>query len=107
MTTDYIDPSTLPEPYHDFIVYGGFTEPETGKNFVVIRIPRGRLAWVREVHPAINRLVRGWFPAKAKDRLWYVDGESLFKEGEPRLWDTRGLLKFEWTKEEGLVRRTQ
>lgn len=33
------------EPWHVFMVYGAFTDPATGQNFIVVRRKSGRCPW--------------------------------------------------------------
>ena len=85
-------------PYVDFIVYGDFTEPTKGVNFIVVRRPSGRFPFQKKLVPAIEKLIRPWFPADAtsrRDRLWNVDGDPL-RPGQPMLWQTKVARRFEW-----------
>ena len=82
-------------PWVVFIVYGSFIEPIKGHNFVVVRMPVGRQPWKKKIVPAIHRLVSPWFP-KGNDHRWNVDGESVMRPGERRLWDTKIAPRYEW-----------
>ena len=107
--------------YMAFSVYGTFTEPEKGVNFVIIRTkPSKRDAFPRKLETAINALVQPWY--KEEDRhhdknrkrygssetkcWWNVDGEGVVyvkPDGvtleSPRLWDTKAAIRFEWDGE--------
>lgn len=88
------------EPWDVFTVYGSFTEPTKGKNFIIIRIPSGRVPWAKKIAPAINRLIGPWMHAglKGHDRFWGVDGEHVIRLGDKRLWDcTESTIRYEWS----------
>ena len=59
------------------MVYGAFTDPATGRNFIVVRMPDGRTPWVKKIAPAIARLVRPWMGERNPEGWcgWGVDGE--------------------------------
>lgn len=88
-----------------FIVYGSFTEPTMGKNFIVVRMPEGRVPWSKKIVPAIHRLVSPWFN-RGVDKHWYVDGENDHGPGEPPLWETRTTARYEWTGRSLVMRPT-
>ena len=79
-----------------FMVYGCFEVPGTDRgkgtvNFIIVRKPAGRIAWSKKVAPAINRLVREWYPARThKDNFWNCEGV------EAKLWGTELTRRFEW-----------
>lgn len=96
-----------------FMVYFGNSDPETGFNFFVVRMPTGRVPWARGIAPAINKIVRGFYtPQELKeaarnrrlgresDFYWNVDGghgNTLWHLEKARptryLWDGTGLTK--------------
>jgi hypothetical protein len=92
-----------------FLVIGSFTEPTTGKNFIVVRIPKGRVPWSRKIVPAINQIVKEWFTeemrqadkhAKRRERekecKWHVEGE----DEEDTLWYLKqSVARYEWSGE--------
>lgn len=76
------------------MVYGAFTVPNTKNvNFIIVRKPAGRAPWSKKIAPAINKLVRGWYPGTEKIKDWYVEGEA---EGAD-LWTVKATRKFEWS----------
>jgi glucosyl-3-phosphoglycerate phosphatase len=77
----------------NFIVYGSFTEPVNGKNFIVVRMPEGRTQWAKGIMPALKRLITSWQGGKDQ---WYVGGEN----GDQNLWDTRTTVRYEWNGRE-------
>jgi hypothetical protein len=83
-----------------FMVYGSFEVPNTDKgkgtvNFIIIRKPIGRIPWSKKVVPAINRLVREWYPiSRHKDNFWNCEGTK------PELWNTKLTRRFEWNGSE-------
>lgn len=93
------------EPWETFIVYGSFDEPNTGKNFIVVRMPSGRVPWSKKIAPAINKLVKQWYHqnTKEKDRFWNLEGENVVGPRDIRLWDTTTTVRYEWNGTE-LVR---
>ena len=74
------------------LIYGSFKEPTQGENFIVLRYPACRIPWSKKIVPAINRLVRPWFPegGQSRDRFWNVDG------GYESLWETTLTPRYEW-----------
>ena len=98
---------TRPEPWTVFIVLGEFEEPTMNVNFIIVRMPSGRVPWSKKITPAINRLVRSF--NNDKPAYWIVDGESVViepgnfyrdtKKPIPvgkRLWDNTAALHYEW-----------
>lgn len=84
------------------MLFGDFTDPQTGTNFIILRIPNGswsdgyirRLPWSRKIEPAMKRLVH---EIVGKD-VWYtLDGDSGFPEKS--LWDTRIARRYSWDAE--------
>lgn len=87
------------------LVYGSFRDPDTGRNFLLLRIPAPRAPWARRIAPAIDRLVRSLFSEteRARDRAlrragreplihWSVEG------GEADLWTLRqDVSRYAWT----------
>lgn len=92
------------------MVYGSFTEPTTGKNFIVVRQPSGRTPWARKIVPAVNRLVNPWFTPEQHDHdkrakrlgrelkcFWRVEGDS---DPDNSLWGLKqAVARYEWNGE--------
>jgi hypothetical protein len=96
-----------------FMVYFSASDPETGLNFFVVRMPKGRVRWAKGIAPAITKLVRALFTKEelaksARDRrlgreslvYWNVDGghnNTLWHLQGARptryLWDGEALVK--------------
>lgn len=51
------------------LVYGGFTVPGYGVNFIVLSYSSGRVPWAKEILPAVARLVQPWFPKVETRRI--------------------------------------
>ena len=98
------------EPWTDFIVYGSFTDPSTGKNGFVVRMPSGRVQWSKKIVPAINRLVRSFHTPEQlqQDRertrsygrhrsefRWDVTGDDS-RPGDKPLWDVTSFARYQW-----------
>ena len=77
----------------DFIVYGSFVDPTTGVNFIVIRMPAGRVPWQKKIIPAVRRLVKPWTDVGEELRL-DVDGDP--KPEEHSLWNNSRSRRYEW-----------
>lgn len=92
----------------DFIVYGPFIEPSRSENFIIVRMPEGRVPWSKQIVPAIHKLVRSFYeatddPAQRrlnKDVKWYVGGDPDEPETSA-LWIGKHA-RYEWTPENGL-----
>jgi hypothetical protein len=92
-----------------FMVFGGFNEPTTGKNFIVVRMPKGRVQWSKKIVPAINKLLSPWHTEEQhtahKRRkwnnsesplAWSVEGDNPGAEN-PSLWDLKqAVARYEW-----------
>ena len=86
-----------PVLWKTFCVFGLFKEPTTGNNFIVVRVPEGRIPWSKTVAPAISRLVRPWFDRDMgpRDRTWNVDVDRR-RPGKKPLWELRDTPRYEW-----------
>lgn len=78
------------------MVYGSFDVPDTNNvNFILFRMPEGRCPWSKRIAPAVNRLVRTWYPKKKPRRdepyYWNVDWDSY-----EEVWHTKKTRKFSW-----------
>ena len=92
------------------MVYGSFTEPTTDKNFIIVRMPSGRVPWSKKIQPAINRLVGAWFTPEQRERdrrakwlgselgcFWQVEGDP---DPENSLWFLKQpVARYEWNGE--------
>ena len=78
------------------MVYGSFIVPNTpnGVNFILFRMPEGRTPWSKKIAPAINRLVKKWYPPDEREPYWNVDWDSY-----DEVWRTKKTRKFEWKNE--------
>jgi hypothetical protein len=96
--------------WETFMVYGSFTEPTTGKNFIFIRKPSGRVPWRRKIVPAIERIVGPWFTPEQRDKdkrarergrerqcIWHVDGDP---DPANSMWFVKQpVARYEWNGE--------
>jgi hypothetical protein len=76
-----------------FLVYGSFSVPNTDNlNFIIVRMPAGRVPWSKKIAPAINRLVKPWHRPGDREKFWDIDGDD--EKGS--LWAVTLTRKFEW-----------
>ncbi len=99
------------KPGRAIMVYGSFKDPDTGKGFFIIRVPRGRVQWSKKIAPAINRIVTSMYSdeERKQDRYlrrmwrepliyWNVEGDD--PKGES-FWDLKQTVtRYEWNGNE-------
>ncbi len=82
----------------DFMAYGGFTDPVTKVNFIVVRHGRTKKGEWRKLCAAINTLIKPWKDddgTRSKKVYWNVDGDPT----PGSLWSNSKSRRYEWIGE--------